>query len=94
MDWLAEQVGAILQDALGRGFHLPLRLVAMGINGSVLAAEYRPTKEGVGFDVEFLCEKFREGGMVLPVNIYLSDAENRAALVQMKSESAEPQWEN
>jgi hypothetical protein len=90
VEGLSEIFGAILQDALDRGFELPLRVVTLGINGSVLAVEYQEGSGGL--ECRTLCQHFNDGGIKLPVNIYLSDAGNAATLIKLESEKSKPVW--
>jgi hypothetical protein len=83
---LTEMFVGIVNTALARGFEFPIRVVAMAVNGSVLAIEY----QGEG-RCESLCENFRDGMFRLPINLYLSDATNKASLVAIQTD-ATPKW--
>ena len=90
MDKLTEMFVGIINDARERGFEFPIRMVAMAINGSVIAIEFQGAGAG---RYELLCEHFRDHMFRLPINVYLSDAENKATLVSIQAD-AEPKWMN
>jgi len=65
-------VARIYSEAIGKGFDLPLYLVAVGANGSVLA------ERNEGLEEQWtLAEHYEGDSLELPINLFVVDCKGR-----------------
>lgn len=77
-EFLGTALGECLNMCIAKGFELPYHVVALGLNGSLLAARYfQGADEQV--QVEFLAEHYEDGTIVSPINVLVVDARGEAA---------------
>ena len=78
MEDLGKFMGSTVDRCLTNGMSLPLTLVLVGINGSLVVNRYFRSESGELDGVEIA--RHAEGpGLVLPINIMISDSEGKAA---------------
>jgi hypothetical protein len=86
MDDLSEAIGALLSQMIDSGAEMPIYLVCVGLNGSMIYSQYRANDRGAT-DCEVLAETISEQGFALPINLMFIDAHGdayRAALLAGK----------
>jgi hypothetical protein len=78
-----ELIAQVLEDLLGnRGFVLPLHVAIIGANGTMMYAGYSMIEDPEGgLATEALAEHDVEGGIKVPINIVIVDAEGDAARI-------------
>lgn len=81
---LDSEYGAeILRTLLDKGFQLPIYWVAVGINGSILAAQYEASGDK-DLTCNFLIEHCPSGTVQFPINMMFVDSQGQAARVLIK----------
>jgi hypothetical protein len=77
-DPLTRAMGEMLGDCLDHGFVPPLYVSCVAVNGSVYVARF--TEEGSrGLEAEPWAEHFVGEGLMLPINVMISDTRGEAA---------------
>ncbi len=84
MKHLTEKFVEVLEQVVMAGFEVPMVLVAVGSNGSMLAVEYDVHPEG-HLDGKPIAERVKDGELSLPINIVIVDARGEAGRVVLKS---------
>jgi hypothetical protein len=79
-----EQLAEILNTCLMRGFHPPLHLCAVSVNGAVIVVRYAQNADQMGMTCKVLAEHYPGPGFVLPVNMMVSDASGEAVRVVLR----------
>jgi hypothetical protein len=79
MEEFTEQVPEILEQCHERGLVLPYVLVAIAINGSILALRCTDTDKGI--DAQVLVSRMINETMGLPINLMIVDAVGEACRV-------------
>ncbi len=76
-----EAIEEALQELLESGFELPLYIIAISANGSMVFAEYAKgsARAGEGMEIDALSSRDRPEGYVLPINIIFVDSKGEAA---------------
>jgi|SoiMethySBSTD1v2_1073268.scaffolds.fasta_scaffold385248_1 hypothetical protein len=87
MEEVTNQIAILLEECHERGMPLPYLLVAVAINGSIMACRYVESESGEELDAEVLV-KAVDDKMVLPINVMLVDANGEAVRLLITTDAA------
>jgi hypothetical protein len=73
----SQGVAAMMQEIIDSGGGMPILLVCVGKNGSMLYHRYQVNDQG-DIDCELLAETMAPEGLMLPINMMFVDAQGEA----------------